>query len=196
MEFIIKVVEEEKNFVLVGQSIQMIIGVIDDSDYKIINLSQYFYKKFKFKRVYYFVYMFVNYDLRILKVDSLLFLCEYRFYQVDWLICVYNFFVDEFFKSKDENFDFEVDLKVMWVFRNFDRFFIEVNRVSYEEFIRVLGIGIKSVKRIIKNRVFYFLDFEDLKKIGVVLKRVKYFIICNGKIFERYLIDLLFEKIK
>ncbi len=196
MEFITKVAEEEKNFVSAGQSTQMIIGATDDSDYKIINLSQHLYKKFKLKRVYYSAYTPVNHDPRILKVDSPPLLREHRLYQADWLIRVYNFSADELFKSKDENLDLEVDPKVMWALRNLDRFPIEVNRASYEELIRVPGIGIKSAKRIIKNRVFHSLDFEDLKKMGVVLKRAKYFITCNGKTFERYLIDLPPEKIK
>jgi putative DNA modification/repair radical SAM protein len=196
MEFITKVAEEEKNFVSAGQSTQMIIGATDDSDYKIINLSQHLYKKFKLKRVYYSAYTPVNHDPRILKVDSPPLLREHRLYQADWLIRVYNFSADELFKSKDENLDLEVDPKVMWALRNLDRFPIEVNRASYEELIRVPGIGIKSAKRIIKNRVFHSLDFEDLKKMGVVLKRAKYFITCNGKTFERFLIDLEPEKIK
>ncbi len=196
MEFITKVAEEEKNFVSAGQSTQMIIGATDDSDYKIINLSQHLYKKFKLKRVYYSAYTPVNHDPRILKVDSPPLLREHRLYQADWLIRVYNFSADELFKSKDENLDLEVDPKVMWALRNLDRFPIEVNRASYEELIRVPGIGIKSAKRIIKNRAFHSLDFEDLKKMGVVLKRAKYFITCNGKTFERYLIDLPPEKIK
>lgn len=196
MEFITKVAEEEKNFVSAGQSTQMIIGATDDSDYKIIDLSQHLYKKFKLKRVYYSAYTPVNHDPRILKVDSPPLLREHRLYQADWLIRVYNFSADELFKSKDENLDLEVDPKVMWALRNLDRFPIEVNRASYEELIRVPGIGIKSAKRIIKNRVFHSLDFEDLKKMGVVLKRAKYFITCNGKTFERYLIDLPPEKIK
>lgn len=196
MEFITKVAEEEKNFVSAGQSTQMIIGATDDSDYKIINLSQHLYKKFKLKRVYYSAYTPVNHDPRILKVDSPPLLREHRLYQADWLIRVYNFSADELFKSKDENLDLEVDPKVMWALRNLDRFPIEVNRASYEELIRVPGIGIKSAKRIIKNRVFHSLGFEDLKKMGVVLKRAKYFITCNGKTFERYLIDLPPEKIK
>jgi len=196
MEFITKVAEEEKNFVSAGQSTQMIIGATDDSDYKIINLSQHLYKKFKLKRVYYSAYTPVNHDPRILKVESPPLLREHRLYQADWLIRVYNFSADELFKSKDENLDLEVDPKVMWALRNLDRFPVEVNRASYEELIRVPGIGIKSARRIIKNRVFHSLDFEDLKKMGVVLKRAKYFITCNGKTFERFLIDLEPEKIK
>ena len=196
MEFITKVAEEEKNFVSAGQSTQMIIGATDDSDYKIINLSQHLYKKFKLKRVYYSAYTPVNHDPRILKVESPPLLREYRLYQADWLIRVYNFSADELFKSKDENLDLEVDPKVMWALRNLDRFPVEVNRASYEELIRVPGVGIKSARRIIKNRVFHSLDFEDLKKMGVVLKRAKYFITCNGKTFERFLIDLPPEKIK
>jgi len=196
MEFITKVAEEEKSFVSAGQSTQMIIGATDDSDYKIINLSQHLYKKFKLKRVYYSAYTPVNHDPRILKVESPPLLREHRLYQADWLIRVYNFSADELFKSKDENLDLEVDPKVMWALRNLDRFPVEVNRASYEELIRVPGIGIKSARRIIKNRVFHSLEFEDLKKMGVVLKRAKYFITCNGKTFERFLIDLEPEKIK
>ncbi|BCS80676.1 putative DNA modification/repair radical SAM protein [Anaerocellum diazotrophicum] len=196
MEFITKVAEEEKNFVAAGQSTQMIIGATDDSDYKIINLSQHLYKKFKLKRVYYSAYTPVNNDPRILKVESPPLLREHRLYQADWLIRVYNFSADELFKSKDENLDLEVDPKVMWALRNLDRFPVEVNRASYEQLIRVPGIGIKSARRIIKNRVFHSLEFDDLKKMGVVLKRAKYFITCNGKTFERFLIDLEPEKIK
>lgn len=113
---------------------------------KIINLSQHLYKKFKLKRVYYSAYTPVNHDPRILKVDSPPLLREHRLYQADWLIRVYNFSADELFKSKDENLDLEVDPKVMWALRNLDKFPIEINKASYEQLIRVPGIGIKSAR--------------------------------------------------
>ncbi|WP_039766939.1 MULTISPECIES: putative DNA modification/repair radical SAM protein [unclassified Caldicellulosiruptor] len=195
MEFITRVGEEERNFVSAGQSTQMIIGATEDSDRKIITLSQHLYKKFKLKRVYYSAYTPVNNDPRILKVEKPPLLREHRLYQADWLIRVYNFSADELFE-KDENLDLEVDPKVMWALRHLDKFPVEVNKASYEELIRVPGIGIKSARRIIKNRVFHSLDFDDLKKIGVVIKRAKFFITCNGKTYERHLIDLQPEKIK
>lgn len=196
MEFISKYAEGEKGFVSAGQSTQMIIGATDDSDYKIITLSQSLYRKFKLKRVYYSAYTPVNRDSRIANVEKPPLLREHRLYQADWLIRVYNFSADELFKNEGENLDLEVDPKIMWALRNLDKFPVEINRASYEELIRTPGIGIKSAKRIIKNRAFHSLDFDDLKKLGVVLKRAKYFITCRGKTYERHLADMSAEKIR
>ncbi|MEZ0536269.1 putative DNA modification/repair radical SAM protein [Caldicellulosiruptoraceae bacterium PP1] len=185
-----KSIDEKKNFkkaalyVPAGQSTQMIIGATKDTDYQIIKLSQNLYKKIGLKRVYYSAYTPVNNDSRIENVSSPPLLREHRLYQADWLIRVYNFDADELLND-NQNLPLEYDPKVLWALKNLDKFPIEINKCSYEQLIRVPGIGINSAKRIISARHFHSLSFEDLKKIGVVLKRAKFFITCNGKMFEK-----------
>jgi len=175
-----------KVFVPAGQSTQMIIGATDDSDYKIIKLSENLYKKIKLKRVYYSAYTPVNEDPR-LNVDPPPLIREHRLYQADWLIRVYNFQADELF-SQDQNLPLEIDPKVNWALNNIQLFPIEINKCTFEQLIRVPGIGIRSAKRIIQARTIHSLDFEDIKKMGVVLKRAKYFITCNGKMMGKFIL--------
>jgi predicted DNA-binding helix-hairpin-helix protein len=106
---------------------------------------------------------------------------EHRLYQADWLLRFYGFKADELLSEEKPNFNILLDPKADWALRHLDQFPVEINRADYQTILRVPGIGTKSAERIIRARRSAALRFEDLKKIGVVLKRALYFITCNGK---------------
>ncbi len=170
-------------FVSGGQSTQMIIGATPESDFNIINLSEGLYKKFRLKRVFYSAYIAVN-DGRNLpaKTDyKTPLLREHRLYQADWLLRFYGFSASELLDDKNPNFNPVLDPKCNWAINHFDQFPVEVNKAPYEILLRVPGLGVTSAKRILVARRQTNLDFDDLKKLGVVLKRAKYFLTCKGK---------------
>ncbi len=174
---------KSKNFVNAGQSTQMIIGATKESDYNILKMSSNLYDNYHLKRVFYSAYVSVNKDnyLPTLKIPPLK--REHRLYQADFLFRYYNFKVDELLDENNPNFNILLDPKVTWALRNLNLFPIEVNKANYFELLKVPGIGPTSAKKIISNRRYYTLEYNDLKKLGVVLKRAKYFLLCNGKYF-------------
>lgn len=165
-----------------GQSTQMIIGATPESDYQVMAVAESLYQKFSLKRVYYSAFVNVNEDkdLPALPGGPPL-LREHRLYQADWLLRFYDFTVDELLTQERPNFNMMIDPKADWAVRHLELFPVEINRADYRMLLRVPGIGVKSAQRIIRARRFGRLNFEDLKKIGVVLKRALYFITCNGK---------------
>ncbi len=190
------------HFCEAGQSTQMIIGATPESDYQIMAVAESLYQKFSLKRVYYSAYVNVNEDkdLPALPGGPPL-LREHRLYQADWLLRFYEFSVDELLTEDRPNFNMMIDPKADWAVRHLELFPVEINRADYQLLLRIPGIGVKSARRIITARRFGNLTFEDLKKIGVVLKRALYFITCNGrmmyptKIEESYIVrNLTYQK--
>ncbi|MCF0148351.1 MAG: putative DNA modification/repair radical SAM protein [Clostridium sp.] len=171
-------------FVPGGQSTQLIVGATPESDYKILHLSENLYKKFDLKRVYYSAYVpVVKNEKALPDIIHPPLVREHRLYQADWLLRFYGFKAEELLKDENENFDLNFDPKTSWALNNIDNFPMEINKVSYDELLRIPGIGVRSAKKIIIARKVHSLSFEDLKKIGVVLKRAKYFITCRGKYY-------------
>ncbi|WP_288221851.1 putative DNA modification/repair radical SAM protein [uncultured Clostridium sp.] len=182
-------------FVPGGQSTQLIVGATPESDFKILNLSENLYNKFNLKRVYYSAYVpVVKNEKALPDITHPPLAREHRLYQADWLLRFYGFKAKELLKDEDENFDLNFDPKTSWALNNINNFPMEINKVSYDELLRIPGIGVRSARRILITRKVHNLSFEDLKKIGVVLKRAKYFITCKGKYYG----DVSFndEKIK
>ena len=171
-------------FVPGGQSTQLIVGATPESDYKILNLSENLYKTYKLKRVYYSAYVPVIKDNKFLPdIIHPPLVREHRLYQADWLLRFYGFKAWELLKNKDDNFDLNFDPKTSWALNNIDKFPVEVNKASYETLLRIPGIGVISAKRIITTRKVHTLNFEDLRKLGIILKRAQYFITCKGKYY-------------
>ena len=169
-------------FVPAGQSTQMIIGATPESDLQIMSVADALYRKFDLKRVFYSAFINVNGDssLPVLPGGPPL-LREHRLYQADWLLRYYQFTVDELLSEKRPDFNIYLDPKCDWALRHLECFPVEINRASYHTLLRVPGIGYKSAQRIVKARRSARLDFSDLRRIGVVLKRALYFITCSGK---------------
>ncbi len=170
-------------FVPAGQSTQMIIGATPETDYQILNVAESLYKKFELRRVFYSAFVHVNEDsaLPVRTDDGPPLLREHRLYQADWLLRYYGFEAKELLSEENPNFNVLLDPKCNWALKHLEMFPVEINRAEYATLLRVPGIGYKSASRIVKARRIAVLGFEDLKKIGVVLKRALYFITCNGK---------------
>ena len=166
-----------------ARSTQMIIGATPESDYQIMKVTESLYKKFELKRVFYSAFVHVNEDkaLPARTDDGPPLLREHRLYQADWLLRYYHFQADELLSEKEPNFNVLFDPKCNWALKHLEYFPVEINRADYEMLLRVPGLGYKSATRIVKARRLGTLDFADLKKLGVVLKRAVYFITCNGK---------------
>lgn len=173
--------QKQPSFVPAGQSTQMIIGASPESDHSIVKIAENLYKKYELKRVYYSAYIPVNQDslLPAITTDPPL-LREHRLYQADWLLRFYHFSADEILSEDKPNFNLYLDPKANWAVQNYDRFPIDVQTASYEQLLRIPGIGPKSALNILKARKYYQLHLSDLKKLGVVIKRAQYFISCNG----------------
>lgn len=169
-------------FVPAGQSTQMIIGATPENDYQIMSVAEALYHNFDLKRVFYSAFINVNHDsnLPVLPGGPPL-LREHRLYQADWLLRYYGFQVSELLSEEKPDFNIYLDPKCDWALRHLEFFPVEINRASYHTLLRVPGIGYKSAERIVKARRTARLTFDDLKKIGVVLKRALYFITCSGK---------------
>jgi putative DNA modification/repair radical SAM protein len=168
-------------FVPAGQSTQMIVGATPETDYQIINLSAALYKKYGLRRVFYSAYIPVNTGKNLPAPDSKpQLLREHRLYQADWLLRFYGFESGELLDEKNPNFNLLIDPKCNWALNHFDFFPVEVNSAPYETLLRVPGLGVISAKKILKARKMGSLDFRDLKKMGVSLKRTQFFITCAG----------------
>ncbi len=166
-------------FVPAGQSTQLIIGATPESDLQILNLSSALYKQQHLKRVYFSGYNPVNeYDKRLPALKQAPLVRENRLYQADWLMRFYQFNFDEIVSPAHPNLDLEMDPKLSYALRNPMLFPIDINKADYEMILRVPGIGVKSAMMIISARKYGKLSFSHLKKMGVVLKRAKYFISC------------------
>ena len=172
----------KRRFAPAGQSTQMIIGATGESDYTLLQTTQQLYQGFDLKRVFYSAYIPLNEDdaLPGLGTPTPL-LREHRLYQADWLLRFYGFQADELLDEAHPNFHAQLDPKCDWALRHMELFPVEINTAEYADLLRVPGIGPKSAMRIVKSRRSSHLSFEHLKKIGVVLKRAKYFITCEGK---------------
>jgi len=169
-------------FVSGGQSTQMIIGATGETDYQILNVAENLYDKFELKRVFYSAFVKVNEDkaLPALPGGPPL-LREHRLYQADWLLRFYGFKAQELLDEKRPFFNVMLDPKEDWAVRHLEVFPVEINQASYDMLLRVPGIGVTGARRIVGARRSARLDFQDLKKMGIVLKRALYFITCSGR---------------
>ncbi|MDE6319910.1 MAG: putative DNA modification/repair radical SAM protein, partial [Lachnospiraceae bacterium] len=173
-----------------GQSTQMVIGALPESDFQIMSVAENLYEKFSLKRVYYSAFGNVNEDRELPALaGGPPLLREHRLYQADWLLRFYDFKVNELLTEDRPNFNMAIDPKADWAVRHLEQFPVEINRADYHMLLRVPGLGVKSARRIVAARRFGDLTFADLKKIGVVLKRALYFITCGGRMMYRTKLD-------
>ncbi len=179
-EYIAARKEKNYRFLPAGQTTQMIIGASPETDGQIVRLSEGLYDKYKLKRVYYSSYVPANFKTSLLPATPVGLLREHRLYQADWLLRFYGFTADEILEP-DENLDLTMDPKCAWALKNMQLFPVEINTASPEVLLRVPGIGFRSASKIVAARKYTKLDFKDLLKMRVVLKRAMHFITCNGK---------------
>ena len=177
-----KIFKSTPSFIPAGQTTQMIIGASGESDYAILARSENLYKNFDLKRVYYSGYVPVNKSGILVSTEQAVpMIREHRLYQADWLLRFYDFKADEILDEKDPFVDSLLDPKTNWAIKNSHFFPIEINKASYKDLLRVPGIGVTSAKRIVMTRKYSTIRYEHLKKLGIVIKRAKYFIVVNGE---------------
>lgn len=171
-------------FASAGQATQMIIGATPESDLHILRLTEGLYNKYKLKRVFFSAYMPVSSSALLPAVQGFKppLLREHRLYQADWLLRFYHFRAEELLDEAHPDFNPLVDPKCSWALQHMEQFPVEVNKAAYETLLRVPGVGVTSAKRILTARRCGALDFTGLKKLGVVLKRAQYFLLCAGKL--------------
>ncbi len=183
-------VRTKQDFVPAGQSTQMIVGATQENDYQLLTVAESLYQNYDLKRVFYSAYVALNEDSALPDPGTKPpLLREHRLYQADWLLRFYGFKAQELLSEEKPNFNVFLDPKCEWAIRHLEHFPVEVNRAPYELLLRVPGIGVKSARRIIAARRSEKLGFDQLKRIGVVLKRAHYFITCNGKMMYQTKID-------
>ena len=168
-------------FAPAGQSTQMIVGASPETDYHILQLTEGLYNKYHLKRVFYSAYIPVTEDTRLPALDTKPpLLREHRLYQADWLLRFYEFKAEELLDRDNPNFNPYLDPKCNWAVQHYGLFPVDVNRAPFEMLLRVPGIGPKSARRIWHARKQAALGLDELKRMGVVLKRAQYFITCRG----------------
>ncbi|HEY6872669.1 MAG TPA: putative DNA modification/repair radical SAM protein [Geobacteraceae bacterium] len=168
-------------FAPAGQSTQLIVGATPESDLQIIRLSEGLYRRLELKRVYYSAFVPVSGDRRLPPLPTPPLLREHRLYQADWLMRFYGFASHELLDESAPLFDPELDPKTGWALRHLHLFPVEVNRACYEELLRVPGIGVRSAQRIVRARRCGHLSPDDLTRLGVVMKRARYFVTARGR---------------
>ena len=169
-------------FVPAGQSTQMIIGAMGESDYQIVSVAESLYKNFALKRVFYSAFVAVNEDKDLpMSLSGPPLLREHRLYQADWLLRYYHFHVDELLSEARPDFNIYLDPKCDWALQHLGEFPVEINKAAKAQLLRIPGVGPRSVERILRARRSTFLDFKDIARMGVVMKRARYFITCNGR---------------
>ena len=169
-------------FAPAGQSTQLIVGATPDSDLHILRLTQGLYDKYCLKRVFYSAYVpVVEHALLPAKDVKPPLLREHRLYQADWLPRFYGFRAEELLDDQHPDFDPRVDPKCSWALNHLDFFPVEVNTADYEALLRVPGIGVTSARRILTARRVGRVHLDDLRRMGVVMKRAQYFLTASGK---------------
>ncbi len=171
----------ERERKVIPMSTQLIVGATPESDFDILRLTSNLYDKALLKRVYYSAYIPVNDDKNLpAVVNKPPLLREHRLYQADWLLRFYDFSYDEIVDPLHPNLDEELDPKTFWALNHLEHFPIDINRASKDELIRIPGIGVRGAFKILKARRFKRLNFDDLKRLRISMKRAKYFIEANG----------------
>lgn len=177
-------------FAPAGQSTQMIVGATSETDRDILNVSSALYQRPTMKRVYYSGYISVNtYDKRLPALKQPPLVRENRLYQADWLLRFYQFQVDELVDDASPDLDLEVDPKLAWALRHPEFFPVNILTADYEALLRVPGIGVRSARLIVLSRRFSRIGLYDLKRMGAVVKKARYFITCH-ELPDKTILDL------
>ena len=167
-------------FAPAGQSTQLIIGATPESDLHILRLSAALYRSLSMKRVFFSAYLPLNRDVRLPQTDAVQLDREHRLYQADWLMRFYRFDAEELVDEAHPFLDPLIDPKANWALNHLDTFPVEVNTAPYELLLRVPGIGVKGAQDLVRARRTATLREDELRKLGVAVKRARFFITCNG----------------
>ena len=164
-------------FAPAGQSTQMIVGATDTPDRDILGTAARLYKRHDLRRVYYSAYSPIPHADARLPGQSPPLVREHRLYQADWLVRFYGFDAAEITTDDAPNLDLRLDPKTAWALRHRGLFPVDVNRAPRERLLRVPGLGVRSVDRLLKIRRFRAIRWADLKRLRVPLKRARPFLV-------------------
>jgi len=160
-----------------GQSTQMIVGADDSTDSVILRRADTLYTGFKLRRVYYSGFSPIPEPSSLLPIKAPPLVREHRLYQADWLLRFYGFKVDEITNAAAPNLDLALDPKLSWALRNRGSFPIDINRAPREQLLRIPGLGVRNVERILGARRFTRLRLADLVLLRLSMKKILPFII-------------------
>ncbi len=179
-----KIINQDKRKIPAGQTTQMVVGAAGESDQEIMTTSTWLYQKVNLRRVYYSAFVPVNQDCKLPVKEPVPLKRENRLYQADWLLRRYGFSLKELPFDQSGNLPMDLDPKMAWALANLDKFPIEINKAPFSVLLRIPGLGERSARRIMSLRRQYKIKtVEELKNIGVVLKRALDFILINGRYF-------------
>jgi len=168
-------------FAPAGQSTQLVVGASPEDDRTIVKLAGSLYKRIGLRRVYYSAFVPVAPDPRLPSLASPPLVREHRLYQADWLMRFYKFSPEEILDSGQGNFDPDIDPKCAWALRHPEYFPVDIDRADYETLLRVPGIGVTGAGRILATRRSGRVRAEDLGKMGIVMKRARWFLSSAGR---------------
>lgn len=177
-----KIIKSAPRFAPAGQTTQLIVGASPETDQHILTLTDKLYRDFSLKRVYFSGYVPIREEGPLADVVAPPTLREHRLYQSDWLMRYYGFDAQEITTPDAPNLPLDIDPKLAWGLRNRDLFPIDVNADDYELLLRVPGVGVRSAQRIVAARRTQRLTMEHLKKLGVVLRRARFFLVADGPV--------------
>ena len=164
-------------FAPAGQSTQLVVGATDAADSQILRVTSRLYERYALRRTYYSAYSPIPSAGAGLPGAPPPLLREHRLYQADWLLRCYGFQVDELFSQRRENLPLDHDPKLAWALRNRERFPIDVNRAAKEDLLRIPGIGVRNVQRILSIRRQHRVTMDDLRKLRAAVRRAAPFVI-------------------
>ncbi|MEM6690045.1 MAG: putative DNA modification/repair radical SAM protein [Planctomycetota bacterium] len=164
-------------FVPAGQSTQMIVGATSTPDSKVLSTASQLYETHQLRRVYYSAYSPIPDSHVRLPGKSPPLIREHRLYQADWLLRFYGFKADEITTGDDQNLSLDIDPKTAWALGNRGFFPVDINTAPKEALLRIPGIGLRNVKRILASRRHHRLRTDDLQKLKVAWKRARAFVV-------------------
>lgn len=162
-----------------GQSTQMIVGADNSDDATILQRSDLLYRGYRLRRVYYSAFSPIPSSSSILPSQAPPLMREHRLYQADWLLRFYGFLVSELMETNEHgsaHLELELDPKLSWALRNREQFPVDLNRATREEILRVPGLGVTTVDRLLRVRRWSPIRLADLTKLRVSLKKCLPFI--------------------
>lgn len=179
----------QKGLLKAGQTTQFVVGAAGETDAELLRTTAWLYEKKELKRAYFSAFVppdpsssLVPSEVEGLSSITIPLLREHRLYQADWLMRFYGFELNDLVLQKDQNLSLDLDPKMVAAIKNADHFPLEINQASFKMLLRVPGIGPTAAKRIWRVRKEHrFTDINELKNVGVVVKRAKPFILLNGK---------------
>jgi putative DNA modification/repair radical SAM protein len=164
-------------FAPAGQSTQVIIGADASSDRSVMQMSTDLYASYGLRRVYYSAFSPIPDASAVLPPQPAPLVREHRLYQADWMLRFYGFAIDEITTDAADNLDLAIDPKLAWALAHRDMFPMDINRAERAQLLRVPGLGVKSVSRILQARRHRRLRLDDLIRLRLPLAKLSAFIV-------------------